>query len=47
MPPEVVVDIERQIEEYIAEFTAAFHEFWNAQNATPHKDRGRKKTKAK
>jgi hypothetical protein len=34
MPPEVVVDVERQIDEYIAGYKAAFHDFWKARNAT-------------
>lgn len=40
MPPEVVLDVERQIDEYIAEYKAAFHAFHAAELA-PRKRRKR------
>ena len=41
MPPEVVADIERQIDEYIADYKAAFHAF-HAAKLAPRKRRERR-----
>jgi hypothetical protein len=41
MPPEVVADVERQIEEYVADYEAAFHEFWKAKDAAATKTAGK------
>lgn len=41
LPPNVVVDVERQIDEHIAEYKAAFHDFWIARNATATRNAGK------
>lgn len=35
-PPEVAVDVNRQIDQYIADYEQKFHEFWNDTHANPH-----------